>query len=220
MKSNINASLDAIDSAIGETTQVAEAMANGDVTQRITGNHAGRLNDLKSSLNRSLERLQDTLSNIMSNANLVGTSARKISQGSLQLSERTNEQAASLEETAASMNEMASTVEANASNATQADTLAQDSRVKAEQNMTVVQTTVTAMDQIGESNQKIAAIITLIDGITFQANLLGLNAPVEAAKDIRGLIEASSTHVNEGNQLINQVKPYMILSSPLKQWVI
>ena len=120
--------------------------------------------------------------------NLVGTGAREISQASLQLSERTNEQAASLEETAASMNEMASTVEANASNATQADTLAQDSRVKAVQNMTVVQTTVTAMDQIGESNQKIAAIITLIDGITFQANLLGLNAPVEAAKDIRGLI--------------------------------
>lgn len=231
LKSNINASLDAIDSAIGETALVAEAMANGDVTQRINGNHAGRLNDLKSSLNRSLERLQDTLANIMTNANLVGTGAREISQGSLQLSERTNEQAASLEETAASMNEMASTVEANASNATQADTLVQDSRIKAEQSVTVVQTAVTAMDQISESSQKIADIITLIDGIAFQTNLLALNASVEAAragehgrgfavvagevrtlaqraaeaaKDIRGLIEASNTRVNEGSQLVNQ----------------
>ncbi len=231
LKNNINDSLSAIGSALEETSNVAEAMSQGDVTLRINGNHPGRLGELKNALNTSLDRMQDTLSNILSNANLVSTGAREISQGSLQLSERTNEQAASLEETAASMNEMASTVEANASNAIQADSLVTTSRSKAEESVRVVQTAVEAMEQINASSQKIADIITLIDGIAFQTNLLALNASVEAAragehgrgfavvagevrtlaqraaessKEIRVLIEASNSRVNEGSQLVNQ----------------
>ena len=231
LKNNINSSLEAIGAALEETSNVAVAMSQGDMTQRINGNHPGRLGDLKEALNASLNRLQDTLANILSNANLVSTGAREISQGSLQLSERTNEQAASLEETAASMNEMASTVEANANNATQAESLVTTSRSKAEESVQVVQTAVEAMEQINASSQKIADIITLIDGIAFQTNLLALNASVEAAragehgrgfavvagevrtlaqraaesaKEIRVLIEASNSRVNEGSELVNQ----------------
>ena len=231
LKNNINSSLDAIDSAIEETNQVAIGMAEGDLTSRITGTHPGRLGELKQALNQSIDKMQDALSNILMNANLVNTGAKEISQGSLQLSERTNEQAASLEETAASMNEMASTVETNATNAKEANTLVTQSRSEAEESVGVMRTAIKAMDQISQSSQKIADIITLIDGIAFQTNLLALNASVEAAragehgrgfavvagevrtlsqkaaesaKEIRVLIESSNTRVIEGSNLVNQ----------------
>ena len=231
LKNNINSSLNAIGDAITETNQVAMGMAMGDLTSRINGNHPGQLGELKQALNQSVDKIQDALSNILLNADLVNTGAKEISQGSLQLSERTNEQAASLEETAASMNEMTSTVETNASNAKQANTLVLQSRTEAEESVGVMRTAIEAMDQISDSSQKIADIITLIDGIAFQTNLLALNASVEAAragehgrgfavvagevrtlsqkaaesaKEIRILIESSNTRVTEGSNLVNQ----------------
>jgi methyl-accepting chemotaxis protein len=93
----------------------------------------------------------------------------------------------------------------------------------------VVQRAICAMELIQRSASEIAKIVTIIDGIAFQTNLLALNAGVEAArageagkgfavvatevralaqrsaeaaKDIKGLIETSVDHVNEGVGLV------------------
>jgi len=95
----------------------------------------------------------------------------------------------------------------------------------------VVAQAVSAMDLIEKSSVRIADITTLIDSIAFQTNLLALNASVEAARageagrgfavvasevrtlaqrsaeaarDIKGLISESATHVTQGVDLVQR----------------
>jgi methyl-accepting chemotaxis protein len=95
----------------------------------------------------------------------------------------------------------------------------------------VVAQVVDTMKGINEASRKIADIISVIDGIAFQTNILALNAAVEAArageqgrgfavvasevrslagrsadaaKEIKGLINASVNRVAQGTSLVDQ----------------
>lgn len=115
-------------------------------------------------------------------SDVVSTSAREISAGNGDLSQRTEEQAASLEETAASMEQLTATVTQNAENAKQANQLAIGASNIAVKGGQVVGEVVHTMAAINESGKKIVDIISVIDGIAFQTNILALNAAVEAAR--------------------------------------
>ena len=56
----------------------------------------------------------------------------------------------------------------------------------AESGGSVVQQVVSNMQQLAQSNQQVAAIVGVIDGIAFQTNILALNAAVEAARAAAG----------------------------------
>ena len=103
-------------------------------------------------------------------------------QGNNDLSARTEQQASALEETAASMEELGSTVRQNADNARTANQLAMNASTVAAQGGEVVAEVVETMKGINASSNKIADIISVIDGIAFQTNILALNAAVEAAR--------------------------------------
>ncbi|MDP3228211.1 MAG: methyl-accepting chemotaxis protein, partial [Acidovorax sp.] len=106
----------------------------------------------------------------------------EIASGNNDLSARTEQQASALEETAASMEELGSTVRQNADNARQANQLAVSASTVAVQGGDVVAEVVETMKGINASSNKIADIISVIDGIAFQTNILALNAAVEAAR--------------------------------------
>jgi methyl-accepting chemotaxis protein-2 (aspartate sensor receptor) len=149
----------------------------------------------------------------------------------MDLSSRTEEQASSLEETASSMEELTGTVRQNADNARQANTLAESASGVAQRGGAVVAQVVQTMASINESSKQIAEIISVIDGIAFQTNILALNAAVEAArageqgrgfavvatevrnlaqrsaaaaKEIKGLIVASTTEVDTGSRIVQE----------------
>ncbi|QDU57661.1 methyl-accepting chemotaxis protein [Aeoliella mucimassa] len=145
----------------------------------------------------------------------VASAAQQLSGASDTLSSGTQESASSLEETAASLEQITATVRQNADNAEQANQLANSSRKTAEQGGEVVSHAVQAMQEISDSSRKIADIITTIDEIAFQTNLLALNAAVEAARageqgrgfavvadEVRSLAQRSGTAAREIKRLI------------------
>lgn len=219
------------DGVIEETANMLDAMAHGNLTQRIESSYEGSFDKLKSDANATAEKLTEVISNISGSANTVTSGSEEIAQGNADLSQRTEEQASSLEETASSMEQMTSTVKQNADNSRVASELASDASKRARNGGEVVRKAVESMSEINQSSKKIADIIGVIDEIAFQTNLLALNAAVEAArageqgrgfavvagevrnlaqrsaaaaKEIKDLIRDSVTKVEDGTVLVNE----------------
>jgi methyl-accepting chemotaxis protein len=208
-----------------------KALANGDLTFRITENFPVKYEALKVSFNESTESLARALRSFKEAATEVTRGAGEIEEGNQNLSQRTEMQASSLEETASSMDQMTGTVRQNAGNAEQANQLALAARGQADTGVAVVATAIKAMGEINESSKKIGDIIGVVEEIAFQTNLLALNAAVEAAragdqgrgfavvagevrslagrsavaaKQIKGLIRDSMQKVAEGSSLVSE----------------
>jgi len=160
----------------------AQAIAQGDLTTEVPAGGKDEMGQLLAALGAMRANLAHVVSGVRSNAEGVASASAQIASGNNDLSGRTEQQASALEETAASMEELGSTVRQNADNARTANQLAVSASTVAVQGGDVVAEVVQTMKGINTSSNKIADIISVIDGIAFQTNILALNAAVEAAR--------------------------------------
>jgi methyl-accepting chemotaxis protein len=227
----LNSLCENVSNALDDLINMLNALAEGNLTQRIAADYQGSFAILKDYANKTAERIGATIAEIKASAAEVTNASAEISTSTTDLSQRTEEQAASLEETSASMEEISATVNKNAENAQHANQSAASTREVAERGSQVVAKAVEAMAKIEESSRKISEIIGVIDEIARQTNLLALNAAVEAArageagrgfavvasevrslaqrasqaaKDIKDLITNSNGQVKEGVDLVNR----------------
>ena len=112
----------------------------------------------------------------------VSSAAGQVSNASQELAEGASEQAASIEETSSSLEEMASMTRQNAESAEQADTLAGQTKMAADDGSLKMEQMLQAIQDVRDSADETSKIIKTIDEIAFQTNLLALNAAVEAAR--------------------------------------
>jgi methyl-accepting chemotaxis protein len=228
---NINNLMDSIVEPINDAINIAQALADGDLTQSMRNDYGGEFLALANAMNGSIDNLSNMVEEIRDASTNVFDSAREIASGNNELSHRTESQASSLEETASAMEELTSTVQQNAENTTEASKLSNSVMDKASNGGAVVRNAITAMSDINKSSKKIADIISVIDEIAFQTNLLALNAAVEAArageqgrgfavvaaevrnlaqrsagaaKEIKGLINDSVEAVGQGTKLVDE----------------
>jgi len=115
-------------------------------------------------------------------ADQVNGAAGQVSSASQSLAEGANDQASALEETSSALEEMSAMTRTNAENARHANELAGTARTNATAGEKTMNELNEAMTAIEESSHQISKIIKVIEEITFQTNLLALNAAVEAAR--------------------------------------
>jgi methyl-accepting chemotaxis protein len=152
-----------------------------DLTTTLEHNSEDEIGQMARSLNQVIAELRGTVLEVTSSASHANTAARELSAAAGTIASGTQQQAASLEETSASLEEITGTLHQSADNMRQANQLASSSRLAAEQGQEVVSNAVGAMGEIDAASGKIADIISTIDEIAFQTNLLAVNAAVEAA---------------------------------------
>ena len=216
---------------VHEAVELAQSIAAGDLTRTVPSHGTDELGQLLGHLEAMRSKLSVLVANVRQGSESVATASAEIAQGNNDLSNRTEQQAAALEQTSASMSELGGTVNQNADAARQANQLATNASSVAVQGGEVVGRVVETMRDINASSQKIADIISVIDGIAFQTNILALNAAVEAArageqgrgfavvasevralagrsaeaaKEIKALITASVEKVEHGTTLVDQ----------------
>jgi methyl-accepting chemotaxis protein-1 (serine sensor receptor) len=200
---------------IQRAVEIAQKVAQGDLTTRIvatTRDETGKLLEALANMNM---QLSDIVARVRDSSGNVASTSTQIAQGNADLSQRTEEQAASLEETAASIEQLTAAVKQSNDNARQADELAREAAGIAETGSAAVGRVVETMQDISGSSAKIADITGMIEGIAFQTNILALNAAVEAARageqgrgfavvasEVRSLAQRSSSAAKEIKDLI------------------
>jgi methyl-accepting chemotaxis protein len=215
MAEGLNQLLETSSTGLNEVASVLNSLAQGDLTQKVEGDYQGTFGQLRDDTNTTVERLKEVVGRIQEATQAINTAAQEIAAGNQDLSSRTEEQASSLEETASSMEELNATVKQNAENARQANELAKASNEGVMKGGAVVKQVVVTMSDIQTSSKKIADIIGVIDSIAFQTNILALNAAVEAARageqgrgfavvatEVRSLAQRSATAAKEIKELI------------------
>ncbi|GLY60339.1 methyl-accepting chemotaxis protein [Pectobacterium carotovorum subsp. carotovorum] len=213
-----------LDYAIEQLEQVAA----GNLTRRLIqggDNELGRLND---AIGRMQGALLESVSQVRDASTQIDLGSRELFEENAQLSQRTEESVAALEQTAASMEQLSATVKLNADHAELAHQLANNVSNTSSRSNESVCYVIEKMQEIATSAKRINDILSVIDGIAFQTNILALNASVEsarageqgrgfavvagevrnlaqhsaqAAKEIRALILDSQTRVSEGLEL-------------------
>lgn len=205
-----------ISSRLNDAVTIANGIAKGNLNQQINVSSEDETGQLLQSLKDMNSSLQNIVSQVRDDADMIATASAQIASGNLDLSSRTEQQASSLEETASSMEELTSTVKQNVDNARQANVLAVAASEVAVKGGAVVSQVVDTMGAIDTSSKKIVDIISVIDGIAFQTNILALNAAVEAARageqgrgfavvasEVRSLAHRSASAAKEIKQLID-----------------
>jgi methyl-accepting chemotaxis protein len=199
-----------------EVKRLADAIRNGDLSHEVQVRPGDDVSIL-ATMERMRDALRGVVEGVQQHANGVSTASIQIAQGNADLSTRTVAQGASLQQTTASMAQLTNTVKQNSNSAKQASAVATAAADVAARGSETVQSVVETMDGISSSSERMAEIISVIEGIAFQTNILALNAAVEAARageqgrgfavvasEVRSLAQRAGTAAKEIKVLIDE----------------
>ncbi|MCL6268447.1 methyl-accepting chemotaxis protein [Sansalvadorimonas sp. 2012CJ34-2] len=169
-------------------------LADGDLTvsATVTEDFTGAIAD---SINFSIEQLRTLVDTINQTAVSVAGAADETQNTARHLAEAAENQAREISDASTAINEMAVSIDQVSANAQESSSVAERSVGLAKKGNTGVQNTISGMNTIreqiqdtskrikrlGESSQEIGDIVSLINEIADQTNILALNAAIQAS---------------------------------------
>ena len=160
---------------IGEATQVAGMLANGDLSASIQVHGRDEVAQLLAAMQSMVGKLSQIIGEVRGASDSLSSASEQVSSTAQSLSQGATQQAAGVEEMSATIEQASASIQQNSENARVTDGMAAQSAKDAGEGGEAVKLTVQAM-------KSIAAKIGIIDDIAYQTNLLALNAAIEAAR--------------------------------------
>ena len=207
-------------------------LADGDLTIQttVTEDFTGAIAD---SINFTIDQLRSLVSTINETAVQVSSAAQETQATAMHLAEASEHQAQEIAGASAAVNEMAVSIDQVSANSAESAAVADRSVSIANKGAEVVQNTIHGMDTIreqiqetskrikrlGESSQEIGDIVSLINDISDQTNILALNAAIQAsmageagrgfavvADEVQRLAERSSAATKQIEALVKTIQ--------------
>ena len=207
-------------------------LADGDLTVQatVTEDFTGTIAD---SSNYTIDQLRELLGTINETAVQVASAAQETQSTATHLAEATEHQAREIAGASAAINEMAVSIDQVSANAAESAAVAQRSVAIANKGNEVVHNTISGMDntreqiqdtskrikRLEESSQEIGDIVSLINDIADQTNILSLNAAIQAsmagdagrgfavvADEVQRLAERSSSVTEQIEALVKTIQ--------------
>lgn len=199
--------------------------------------YVGELTTLLASFNTTKTEIDGSLKEVRDSSEMVSAGALNLAEASQALAEGATDQAASAEELQATIDEITEGLKNTVDQTNLASQEAERIAGEAEDSRAQMDLMVEAMQRISETSEMIGSVITEIEDIASQTNLLSLNASIEAARagdagkgfavvadqirtlaeqsakaavNTRELIESSIEEIQNGNRAAESTKKVLI----------
>ncbi len=190
-------------------------MAKGNMDLTIDSDYRGEFLPIQKAMGQILEALNTALYQIHITAEQVSEESKQMASDAQVLSSGAVAQASAVQELSASIQELSGQVDRTSEDAESARKASTNATAQLEICNQKMEALTSAMEDISKSSQQIGGIIKTIEDISFQTNILALNASVEAARageagkgfavvaeEVKNLANKSSVSANDITSLI------------------
>jgi methyl-accepting chemotaxis protein len=195
---------------VSEMAKVATAIANGDLTQKITWEAKGEIQQLKDTINSMVDCLNALITHVRDSTNTVTSSSKDIATAGTEMNTSTTHVAAAVQQIAKGAQDQAQSINvasrsieqiskaatAMANRADEVNKAASAANESAQTGFKIVSESVKSCRRVGAAVEKTSATVEtmtqrveeitkaldVITDIASQTNLLALNAAIEAAR--------------------------------------